>query len=473
MIFWSVFSGQGVEKGMFTNLIAARTQMGVSFVFHIIFSVLGVGLPILLCIAEGLALLRKDASLMALARQWTRAFAILFAVGAVSGTIVEFEISLLWPPFAGQAGAIIGLPFATEGFAFFMEGIFLGLYLYGWGRLAPKIHWLITIPIILSGSSSAWFITSANSWMNSPSGFQLVQGKITDVNPFAAILNPSTPFETVHMILACFVTTGFGVAAVYAVGLLKGKRDDYHRKGLLLGLAVGVVAIPLQIFSGDLNARSIERLQPAKYAAMEGVMRSGKGLPLYIGGIPDPQTGQTPFAITIPYGESLLSHFDLHSYTKGLDAFAPSARPEPVRVHLAFDAMVGCGFFIFFAGTVFWLLYFKRKGRVPEHKWLLWCIVIAGISGFLAVEFGWITTEEGRQPWIIYNIMHVSNAVTPNPWMTISFIVFSCIYLLLGTTLVVFLLLLARRKKPQLTWSDLVIEESNRNEAQIQEGAVL
>jgi cytochrome bd ubiquinol oxidase subunit I len=457
---------------MFTNLIAARTQMGVSFVFHIIFSVLGVGLPVLLCFAEGLALLRKDASLMMLARQWTRAFAILFAIGAVSGTIVEFEISLVWPPFAGQAGAIIGLPFAEEGFAFFMEGIFLGLYLYGWGRLAPKVHWLLTIPIVLAGSSSAWFITSANSWMNSPTGFQLLHGTMTNINPFAAILNPSTPFETVHMILACYVSTGFGAAAVYAFGMLRGKRDDYHRKALLLCIAVGAVAIPLQIFTGDLNARNVERSQPAKYAAMEGVMRSGYGLPLYIGGIPNPQTGQTPFAIVIPQGESLLSHFALNTYTKGLDAFPPGDRPEPVRVHLAFDGMVGCGFFILLVGAVFWWLYFRRKWRIPEQKWLLAGVVIAGICGFLAVELGWITTEEGRQPWIIYNIMHVASAVTPDQLMTISFIVFSIIYLFLGSTLVVFLLQLAHRKKPQLSWSDLVVEEAQRNRTDVEEEAI-
>lgn len=447
---------------MFTNLLAARTQMGVSLVFHIIFSVLGVGLPVLLCLAEGLALLRKDASLMALSRQWTRAFAILFAIGAVSGTIVEFEITLLWPTFASQAGAIIGLPFAEEGFAFFMEGIFLGLYIYGWGRLAPRVHWLITIPIVLSGSSSAWFITSANSWMNAPTGFQMVHGVMTNIDPFAAMLNPSTPFETVHMILACYVSTGFGAAAVYAFGMIRGKRDDYHRKALLLCAAVGAVAIPLQIFTGDLNARSLEKVQPVKYAAMEGVMSSGYGLPLYIGGIPNPQTGQTPYAIVIPQGESLLSHFALNTYTTGLDAFPADVRPEPVRVHLAFDGMVGCAFFIFLVAAVFWLLYFKRKRRLLEKNWLLWGVVIAGVCGFLAVELGWILTEEGRQPWIIYNIMRVSRAVTPDPWMAISFIIFSVIYLFLGSILVTFLLLLARRKKSYPSWSELVVDEEKR-----------
>lgn len=445
---------------MLTNLDAARWQMAISFFFHIIFSVLGVGWPVLLCLAEGLALWRKDAALLSLARQWTRAFAILFAIGAVSGNIVEFEISLVWPRFAGSGGAIIGLPFAAEGFAFFMEGIFLGLYLYGWNRLAPWVHWLCSIPIVLSGSSSAWFITSANSWMNSPAGFQLVQGKATNIDPFAAMLNPNTPFETMHMILACYIATGFGAAAIYAVGLLRGKRDDYHLKGLLLGVALGAAAIPFQILSGDLNVRSVMRVQPVKYATLEGAMHSGRGLPIYIGGITDPHTGQTRGAIEIPYGESLLSHFNLNSYTKGLDAFPPTSWPQfPTMVHLAFDGMVISGLFMFFTAGIFWLLYLKRKGTIPTGKWLLWCFVLSGFCGFLAVELGWISTEEGRQPWIIYNLMRVSSAVTPNPWMTVSLIIFSFIYLVLGATLIILLILLARRRPPVQTWSELIVTE--------------
>jgi cytochrome d ubiquinol oxidase subunit I len=442
----------------FTNLLAARFQMGTSFIFHIVFSALGVGWPVLLCLAEGLALLRKDATLMALARQWTRAFAILFAIGSVSGSIVEFEISLVWPIFAGSAGAIIGLPFAAEGFAFFMEGIFLGLYLYGWGRLSPRVHWLCSIPILLSGSSSAWFITSANSWMNSPSGYQIVHGRLTDINPFAAILNPFTPFETVHMILACYVATGFGAAAVYAFGMLRGKRDDYHRKGLMIGMAVGAVAIPLQIVSGDIVARAIEVLQPPKYAAMEGDMVSGDGMPLYIGGIPDPKTGQTYYAIVIPHGDSILAEGNFTAHVIGFDAFPPGERPEPVRVHLCFDGMVGCGFFMFAVGLVYWFLYWRRKYRLPEDKWLLWGAVLAGICSFLAIELGWVTTEEGRQPWIIYGLMRVSYAVTPDNFMVISFSVFCFIYLVLGTTLVTFLILLAKRRKEPGQWSDYVVE---------------
>ncbi len=452
---------------MFSNLLAARAQMGTSLIFHIIFSVLGVGLPLMLCIAEGLALWKKDGTWLALSRQWTKAFAILFAIGAVSGAIVEFELSLLWPTFTRYSGSIIGLPFALEGFAFFIEGIFLGVYLFGAKRLSPFVHWLTSFPIWISGVTSAWFVTSANSWMNSPAGFQIVHGKVTGIDPFQAILNPSTPYETTHMILACYVATGFGAAAVYAVGMLRGKRDDYHRKGLLLGMLLGVVAIPLQIISGDLNARFLETAQPTKYAAMEGVLQSGNGKPLYIGGIVDPQTGKVYYAIEIPHGESLLAHFDLNSYTRGLDSFPANDRPDTTPVvHLAFDGMVGCGFFALFAGAVFWLLYFRRKRVVPEKKWLLWIVAAAGPLSFIALELGWIVTEEGRQPWVIYGLLRTRDAVNPAQWMNVSFLVFSCIYVLLGTTLVILLLLLARQPKPEQQWTELVEVEQRSRKAQ-------
>jgi cytochrome bd ubiquinol oxidase subunit I len=444
---------------MFSNLIAARAQMGTSLVFHVIFSVLGVGLPLLLCLAEGFALWRKDGTWLSLSRQWTKAFTILFAIGAVSGAIVEFEITLLWSGLVKNAGAIIGLPFALEGFAFFIEGIFLGVYLYGSKRLSPLAHWLTSIPIVISGLSSAWFITSANSWMNSPTGFQLVNGKVINVDPFAAILNPSTPFETTHMILACYVATGFGAAAVYAVGMLRGKRDDYHRKGLLLGMLVGGAAIPFQIISGDFNARSLEITQPLKYAAMEGVIHSGYGLPLYIGGIVDPASGQVKYAIQIPHGESLISHFDLNSYTRGLDSFPANLQPPAAVVHLAFDGMVFCALFMFFVAIVFWALYLKRKRVVPEKKLLLWCAAITGPAAYLALELGWILTEEGRQPWISYLWLLVRDAVNPAQWIGVSFFVFAAIYLVLGTTTAVLLLLLAREPKPSQEWAELMEDE--------------
>lgn len=453
---------------MFSQLLAARAQMGTSLAFHIIFSVLGVGLPLLLCIAEGLGLWKKDGAWLALSRQWTKAFAILFAIGAVSGAIIEFELSLLWPTFTKYSGAIIGLPFALEGFAFFVEAIFLGIYLYGAGRLSPFLHWLTSLPIVISGLTSAWFVTSANSWMNSPVGFQIVHGQVVGIDPFQAILNPATPYETTHMILACYVATGFGVAAVYAVGMLRGHRDAYHRNALALGMALGFAAIPFQIVSGDLNARFLEQAQPPKYAAMEGVIQSGKGKPLYIGGIVDPRTGQVYYAIEIPYGESLLSHFDLDSYTRGLDSFPVDQRPpNPTFVHLSFDGMVFAGFFLFFVGLAFWFLYFKQKRRVPEKTWLLRCTAMAGPAAFLALELGWMVTEAGRQPWVIYGMLRTRDAVNPAPWMNVSFLVFSCVYLLLGATLIVLLLCLARGPKPSQDWSELI--QTSRREPGIQE----
>ena len=448
---------------MFSNLLAARAQMGTSLIFHIIFSVLGVGLPLMLCIAEGLALWKKDGTWMALARQWTKAFAILFAIGAVSGAIVEFELSLLWPSFTKFSGSIIGLPFALEGFAFFIEGIFLGVYLFGTKRLSPMVHWLSSFPIWISGLTSAWFVTTANSWMNSPAGFQIVKGQVVGIDPFQAMLNPSTPYETTHMILASYVATGFGAAAVYAFGMLRGKLDNYHRKGLLLGLLLGIVAMPLQIVSGDFNARYLETAQPTKYAAIEGVLQSGNGKPMYLGGIVDEKTGQVYYAIELPYGESLIAHFNLTSYTRGLNSFPEGMRPNSVEaatVHLSFDGMVGSAFFGLLIAAIFWLLYFKRKRLVPENKWLLRGTVLAGPLAFLALELGWIVTEEGRQPWTIYGLLQTKDAVNPSQWMNVSFLIFSCIYLLLGGTLVFLLLRLARQPKPSEDLGENIAVES-------------
>lgn len=434
------------------NLLAARAQMGTSLAFHIIFAALGVGLPLLICISEGLALRRKDAVWMALTRRWTNAFAILFAIGAVSGTILSFEIGLLWPTYIKYSGSIIGLPFALEGFAFFTEAIFLGLYLYGWNRLSPRAHWLCSFPLWISGAASAWFIVSANSWMNTPAGFQIVNGKVTGIDPFQAIFNPSTPYETTHMLLACYVATGFTVAAVYAVAMLRGKRTEYYRKGLLLAMAMGAIAIPIQIISGDFNARFLANAQPVKFAAMEAHFRTEAGAPLLIGGLADPRTGQVYYALEIPHGESLLVNYDLNSTIKGLDAFPRNNWPDPLSVHLSFDAMVGIGFFVLLVGMLFWLLYYRRKRVVPENRWLLWGIFISGPLSFLAIELGWMVTELGRQPWIIYNILRTKDAVTPAPGLDISFLIFSGIYLVLAATLTVLLLRLASKPLPKLAW---------------------
>lgn len=432
------------------DLLAARAQMGASLAFHIIFSALGVGLPLLMCISEGMALRHNDSAWMMLTRRWARASAILFAIGAVSGTILSFELGLLWPTYIKYAGAVVGLPFMLEGFAFFIEAIFLGLYLYGWDRLSPRAHWLCSFPIWISGLASAWFIVSANSWMNTPAGFVFKNGRVTGINPFQAMLNPSTPYETTHMILACYVATGFTVAAVYAVAMLRGKRERYYQLGLMLGLLVAVIATPLQIISGDFNARFLVDAQPVKFAAMEGIFQTQKGTPLRIGGLADPQTGKVYYAIEIPQGDSLLARGTLNATIKGLDAFPRNDWPNPIPVHLSFDGMVGIGFFILLVALVFWIAYWRKKKVVPTNRLLLWGIVLTGPLAFLAIELGWMVTELGRQPWVIYGVLRTQDAVTTAPGLNYSFLVFSIIYVLLAIALISLLLAVARSPLPKV-----------------------
>ncbi|GHO83029.1 cytochrome ubiquinol oxidase subunit I [Dictyobacter formicarum] len=438
---------------MMPDLLAARAQMGTSLAFHIIFSVLGVGVPLLLCISEGLALRTKNPVWMMLTRRWARAAAILFAIGAVSGTILSFELGLLWPTYTRFAGAVVGLPFLLEGFAFFTEAIFLGLYLYGWDRLSARAHWLCSFPIWISGMASAWFIVSANSWMNTPAGFVIKNGKVVDINPFQAVFNPSTPFQTVHMILASYVATGFGVAAVYAFAYLRGKRDEYYRKGLMLAMLLALVAIPLQIVSGDFNARFLSVYQPVKFAAMEGIFRTQRGAPISIGGLADPNTGEVKYALEIPNGLSILADYNPNATIKGLDQIPREDWPNTTIVHTSFDGMVGSGFFALLVAVVFWGLFLLKK-RLPTHKWLLWGVVLASPLSFLAVELGWMVTEIGRQPWSIYGYLRTKDAVTTAPLLNVSFLIFSLVYVLLAVALIWLLLKVARRPLPQVTLSE-------------------
>ncbi|GAC1433967.1 MAG: cytochrome ubiquinol oxidase subunit I [Ktedonobacteraceae bacterium] len=438
------------------HLLAARAQMGTSLAFHIIFSVLGVGLPLLLCIAEGIAIKKKDPVWMTLARRWSKSAAIIFAIGAVSGTIVEFELGLLWPTYINYTGAIVGPLFAFEGFAFFLEAIFFAIYLYGWGRLKPLQHWLSSFPIVIGGAASTWFIVTTNAWMNTPTGFIFKNGKLTGIDTVSAIFNPSTPYETVHMLLACYVACGFGVAALYAFSMLRGKRDTYRRYGLLLGLAMALIATPLQIISGDFNARYLSSKQPAKLAAMEGVFQTGTNIPLHIGGFPiyDTQTGKGTYyySIDIPDGLSLLVGYNPNTKITGLNEFAPQDRPNPLPVHLSFDGMVGSGFFILGIACLFWLLYFLRKRRIPEYRLMLLGVVLAGPLGFLSVELGWMVTEWGRQPWVIYGFLRTSQAVTTAPFLNISFLIFSAIYIVLAITMVALLVRQGRKPLPKMEW---------------------
>ena len=429
------------------NVTLARATMGTSLGFHIVFAVLGVGLPLLMLTAEGLWLRTKDDVWLKLARRWSKAFGILFAVGAVSGTTLSFELGLLWPRFMAFSGAIFGLPFTAEGFAFFIEAIFLGLYLYGWNRLSPVVHWLTSIPIAVSGALSSVFVVMANAWMNSPSGFHLdSSGRLLDVDPVAAALNASTPTEDPHMLVSAYVVTGFLVAAVYAVGILRRRDDALHRRGLVLGMSMAAVAIVLAGITGDTSARFIYQAQPAKFAAMEGLYQTVRGAPIHLGGIPIDSEHRVVGAIEIPYLLSLLAALDPSAEVRGLDSFPPNDRPNPVLVHLSFDTMAGLGTLIGLTAALFWLLVIYRR-RIPLSRRLLWLIVAAGPASVVAMEAGWFVTEFGRQPWIVYGILRTSEAATTAPALAPTFVIFFAIYIGLAITTARLLLLQARRNR--------------------------
>src|SRR5258708_21514422 len=417
-----------------SDFLFARSQMAMSLAFSSVFAAIGISLPVLMVISEAFYLRTGRPVFLELAKRWSRGAAILFAVGAVSGTVLSFELGLLWPGFMEKSGAIIGMPFSLEGFAFFTEAIFLGLYLMGWKRLPPLVHWFCGVLVVLAGVTSGLFVVTANAWLNTPAGFKIVDGKITGIDPIAAMLNPAAAHEVLHMTLAAFIATGFAVAAIHAFFLLRDRRNAFHRNALGMALALACTSAPLQLISGDFSARSVAKLQPAKLAAMEAVYQTQTGSPWQLGGIPDAVTPATRYALTIPHGLRLLANRNPNSKIIGLDHFAPNDWPNVRLVHWSFDLMILCGLaLIALSMAVVWLAW-KHCG-VPDGKWILRTIVAAGPLGFVAIEAGWIVTELGRQPWIIYGVMRTEAAVTPMPKISITFVVFTLIYVFISVAL--------------------------------------
>jgi cytochrome d ubiquinol oxidase subunit I len=415
-----------------TNLLAARSQMAMSLAFHIVFSCVGIAMPFLMVIAEWLHQRTGDEVYMTLARRWAVGSAIMFAVGAVSGTVLSFELGLLWPHFMRWAGAIIGMPFSLEGFAFFTEAIFLGIYLYGWDRVSPRAHLLAGGVVALSGLASGVFVVMANSWMNTPVGFKLVNGQPVDIHPLATLTSPAAFHETLHMSIAAYAATGFAVAGIHALMLLRDRSNPFHRRALAIALSVGAIAALMQPLSGDFAAREVARLQPLKMAAFEGLFESQRGAPLAIGGIPDIKARRLRYAIELPDMLSLMTYHDPHALVLGLDSFPQRDWPAPlIAVHLGFQIMVGAGFAM--AGLALWaalLLWRRRTIYAPDL--FLWALGAATPLGFIAVEAGWAVTEVGRQPWIIYHVMRTADAVTPMTGLVAPFSIFTLLYIFLA-----------------------------------------
>jgi cytochrome d ubiquinol oxidase subunit I len=424
------------------DLLAARSQMAMSLAFHIIFAAIGIAMPLLMIIAEWKWLRSRDEIYLTLAQRWAKGTAILFAVGAVSGTVLSFELGLLWPRFMGYAGSIIGMPFSLEGFAFFTEAIFLGIYLYGWKRVPPRAHLFAGAMVAVSGALSGIFVVIANAWMNTPTGFRLVDGKPVDIDPIAAMMNPAAFSQTLHMTLAAYAATGFAVAGIHAFMLRRDPGNRFHKAALAIALLVGGVTAILQPLSGDSLAKSVAKTQPIKLAAFEGHFHTEKGAAFRVGGIPDETKGETPYAIEIPYLLSVLAYGDPNAEVKGLNDFPPDQRPPVLIVHFAFQIMIGCGVAMMLVAL--WAAWRYLRGRHQQKwldsKWFLRVLVIAAPLGFIAIETGWVVTEVGRQPWIIQGVMRTSEAVTPMPGLVVPFLTFTVLYIFLAVITVWLLL---------------------------------
>jgi cytochrome d ubiquinol oxidase subunit I len=419
------------------DLLFARAQMGLSLAFHIIFAVIGMAMPVMMTAAEVAWLRTGRGEYLELAKRWARGTAILFAVGAVSGTVLSFELGLLWPAFMEAAGPIIGMPFSLEGFAFFLEAIFLGLYLYGWQKLSPVAHVFAGVMVSLGGLLSGAFVVTANAWMNTPAGFRIADGRFVDIDPFAAMFNPAAGAQVVHMLLAAYAAVGVGVAGIHARMLLRDRESPFHRRAFAIALLVGLPASLLQPLSGDWAGKVVARTQPAKLAALEGQFETEAWAPLRIGGLPDTERGETRYALEIPGGLSVLAHGDPAAPVTGLNDVPRDLWPPVTIVHLAFQVMVAIGGWL--ALLALWGAALWWRGRLFASRAFLRAMLWSTPLGFIAIEAGWTVTELGRQPWIIQGVMKTADAVTPMPGLVVPFTIFMLVYA--GLAVVVILLI--------------------------------
>jgi cytochrome d ubiquinol oxidase subunit I len=430
-------------------LLPSRLQMAFTLAYHIILVPLGVAFPLLTVLMEGIGLRRNDPVALRLARRWSVVMAVQFAVGAVTGTILSFEFGILWPRMMGRFGDVFGIGFGIEGWAFFLEAIFIGIYLYGWKRLPPKVHYRLGWVLPPTGILGAFGVITANSWMNTPGGFQLgPDGRPINVDVFGAIFTPALGYEFWHLVVALYMTAGFMVASVYAVGWLRGRQDRYHRLGFTVPFTMGAVLAPVQFLIGDIATRGVFNDQPAKFAAMEITWKTQSHNPEWLGGVLGAD-GSVVLGLPIPSLDSLLAGFSPNTVVRGLTSFSPSDRPSVVDanfVHLSFDVMVGLGSVACLL-TLWYAAAWIRHRDLPRSKWFFRGAALAGVGSYIAIEAGWITTEVGRQPWIVYNLMRVTDAVNPvDPtYIWIMFGVLLVVYAVIAFFFVTILLRLSAR----------------------------
>ena len=387
--------------------------MAFTLGYHILLVPLGVALPTLTLVMEGIGLARKDGVALLIARRWSVVMGVQFAVGAVTGTILSFEFGILWPRMLGRFGAAFGLGFAIEGWAFFLEAIFISIYLYGWNRLRPRTHFLLGLVLPPAGLLGAFGVLAANSWMNTPGGVTMQPNGALDVDVWAALFTKALTYEFWHFTIAIYLTAGFAVASIYAVAWLRGRRDHYQRLAFGVPFTIAAALAPVQWVVGDLSARALTFDQPAKFAAMEITWRTRSNNPEVIGGLID-SSGNVHLGISVPSLDSILVGLSPSTVVRGLSSFAENSRPDAIEsnlTHLSFDLMVGLGSAALLL-TVWHFAVLIRRRRLPQSLWFYRLAALAGVGAYLTVESGWVTTEVGRQPWIVYGAMRVADAVT-------------------------------------------------------------
>jgi cytochrome bd ubiquinol oxidase subunit I len=407
-------------------LLQARQMQALSFAVHIPLVCFGIAFPAMVMFAEARWLHTGDQLYRVMARRWSRVMVALFAVGVITGTILSFEMGLLWPNFMATFAGVFGLGFALEGFSFFTEAIFIGIYVYGWDRLSPRAHFLSGIPIVLAGFAGALMVITVNAWMNHPGGFELIDGHVMNVHPWQALFaNSYLWHELVHMYIAAFIVMGFLVASAYAVGAVRGRWGRYERTAAAIPLTVAALASPVQVLIGDWAARTVATDQPTKLAALEGLATTTPGAPVHILGW---FTGsEVIYGISIPKLLSLLSNHNPNAVVIGLDAVPPENWPPVNVVRYSFQAMVGIGIFLALVGVVF--LYVRvRRHRLPRSRWFYRAVIVAGPLSVVALIAGWITTEVGRQPWVVYGFMRTSDAVTAASGIPVGYGTLAAVY---------------------------------------------